>query len=351
MTDAAASVAPSIPFDEFRDLPDEEQVAGLRSLASGALAAWDFDAPALEPIKYRENAVFAVRDRAGQRAILRVHRPDYRSDLDIRCELAWMRHLGGQGVATPVAIAASDGRLVVTAGDSRVPQPRQCDVLAWVEGSSPGTLEGGVIASDDEVRTLYRSVGEVAARMHEIVLAWDRPEPFSRPSWNVETLVGDSPTFGRFWELEAASKEQLDVLLAARDIARERLAPLAPATFLIHGDLVPDNILVDGDVHRIIDFDDFGWSWVGFEMATSLFPLQLSGGFDAGLEGYLEGYRGVRAFPGDELEALPDMLMARSLSYLGWPVGRPEIASARDLAPMFVAMLSESAAGYVASRR
>ena len=30
---------------------------------------------------------------------------------------------------------------------------------------------------------------------------------------------------------------------------------------------------------------------------------------------------------------MPDMLMARGLSYLGWPAGRPEIESAREIAP------------------
>ena len=139
-------------------------------------------------------------------------------------------------------------------------------------------------------------------------------------------------------------------LVEARDRVRARLAALGPARQLIHGDLVPDNILVDGDALHVIDFDDFGWSWVGFEMATSLFPLQVSGGFEAGLEGYLEGYREVRSFPAEELELLPEMLMARSLSYLGWPVGRPEMAAARDLAPMLAFLVTQQAEEYLASR-
>ena len=118
-----------------------------------------------------------------------------------------------------------------------------------------------------------------------------------------------------------------------------------------HGgcDLVPDNILIDGATTRVIDFDDCGWSWPGFEMATSLFPLQVSGGFDAGMEAYLEGYRQVRPFPQRDLEIFPDLLMARALSYLGGPVGRPEIASARSLIPMFACMVTEAARQYLES--
>lgn len=87
--------------------------------------------------------------------------------------------------------------------------------------------------------------------------------------------------------------------------------------------------MVDGERLNVIDFDDCGWSWPVFELATSLFPLLVSGGFDAGLEGFLAGYAEVREFPQAELALLPDMLVARGLSYLGWPVGRPEIHSQR----------------------
>jgi len=351
MTLTPGSSAPSIPNAEFAVLPESEQVVRLESLARQALAAWHIAAPRLELIKYRENAVFAVAASDATRAILRVHRPRYRTDLDILCELEWMRALGAAGIATPAAITARDGVMLVTVADAGVPEARQCDVLEWVDGRPPGTLEGGIRASDDSLRDLYRSVGATAARMHEFARTWTRPVPFSRPSWNVETLVGDNPTFGRFEELVVLTREQRRLLTVTRDLVRERLLELGPADALIHGDLVPDNILVDGDTQRLIDFDDFGWSWIGFEMATSLFPLQVSGGFDAGMAGYLEGYREVRGFPERDLEMFPEMLLARGLSYLGWPAGRPEIASALELAPLFAALMTEAATEYLAARR
>jgi len=55
----------------------------------------------------------------------------------------------------------------------------------------------------------------------------------------------------------------------------------------------------------------------------------------------------VRPFPADELELLPEMLMARGLSYLGWPVGRPEIESARNLIPMLIYMMAEASERYL----
>jgi len=332
---------------EFDQLSNDEQVAALARLARAALAAWDLDDACIELVKYRENAVFCVTAGDGTREILRVHRPCYRSDQDIRSEFAWMRALDADGIATPAPILARSGDYVVTAAADGVPEPRQCDLMTWVPGIPPGTLEGGVEAGPDKVRELYRKVGALAARLEEHAAAWKKPATFSRPAWDIPALVGVSPTFGRFWELDAIGADQLPILLAARDRVRQRLVPLGHANVLIHGDLVPDNILVDGATTRVIDFDDFGWSWPGFEMATSLFPLQVSGGFDAGLEGYLDGYRQRRGFPERDLEYLPDLMMARSLSYLGWPVGRPEIESARNLVPMFAYLITEAAREYL----
>lgn len=332
---------------EFASLEEPEQVARLEGLARGALAEWDLPSPRVALLKYRENAVFAVTAADGRRAVMRVHRPRYRSDDEIRSEVAWMRALDAAGVPTPAVLPTRSGDVVASASSDGVPEPRQCDLTAWIEGRPPGSLEAGVVASDADVRSLYRAVGTLAGRMHANAASWQRPQGFVRPRWDAETLVGERPTFGPFWELPALDAEQRAVVLAARERVRERLAQLGPAGSLVHGDLVPDNLLVDGGSTRVIDFDDAGWSWPGFELATSVFPLQVSGGLDAGLAGFLEGYRSVRPFPGADLELLPDLLVARGLSYLGWPVGRPEIHSMRPLVPFLAATISEACRRYL----
>jgi hypothetical protein len=66
-----------------------------------------------------------------------------------------------------------------------------------------------------------------------------------------------------------------------------------------------------------------------------------------GLEGYLDGYRRVRSFPEYELAWLPDLLVARGLSYLGWPVGRPEIHSMRPLLPFLAGAITDACQSYL----
>lgn len=336
---------------QLRDLPEAEQVARLERLARGALAAWSLTDAEIAPIKYRENAVFRVASRDGAHFVLRVHRPAYRSDAHIRSEVAWMRALAESGVPTPDFLPTRAGDVLCVAAAEGVPEPRQCDLMAWVEGRPIGTLEGGVDLEEEALRRTYRTVGEIAARMHAHAASWQAPADFARPAWDVDTLVGDAPVFGRFWELEAISPERLALLLRARDRARERLAAFgaSPEQYgLVHGDLVPDNLLAEDAVVRAIDFDDCGFTWYGFELATSLFPLLVSGGFEVALAGYLEGYRSLRPWPDEAIGPIADFLMARALSYLGWPVGRPEIHSQQALVPFLVEVVTGLADRYLA---
>lgn len=323
----------------------------LAKLAGEALPAWGLGGARLDPIKYRENAVFRVTGDDGAKRVLRVHRPGYRSDADIRSEAAWMHALAETGLATPGFLPTRDGDLLTVAASADVPEPRQCDLLAWVKGQPLGSLEAGVDLDEDTLRGHYRTVGAIAARIEQHGRSWPRPQAFSRPAWDLASLVGDTPAFGSFLAFDALGDEQRTTLLEARERVREELRALGPADTLIHGDLIPDNLLVDGDVVRVIDFDDCGWSWSAFELTTSVFPLLVTRGFDAGLAGYLEGYRSVAPFPEEQLASLPALLVARGLSYLGWPVGRPEIHSQQPLAPFIAAGVTALAAHYLGLAR
>lgn len=335
----------------FAALSEETQAQRLAALARAALPAWGLEGARLALAKYRENAVFRVDAPDGRRFALRVHRPGYRSDAAIRSEVAWMRALAEAGESVPSVQTTRAGDVLVHAEAPGVPEPRQCDCVAWVPGAPLGTLEQGVDLAPEALQRSYRTVGRIAARLHAHAAAWQPPPAFERPSWDAESLVGPDPAFGRFWELPEIPGQTLRRLLAARDRARERLDALPPPRAFVHGDLIPDNLLVDGDTVRVIDFDDCGWSWVGLELVTSLFPLLVGGGFETGRDGWLEGYREVRALPDEELAALPSFVMARALSYLGWPAGRPEIATQRKLVPFFVQRIDELAAIYLAGER
>jgi Ser/Thr protein kinase RdoA (MazF antagonist) len=338
--------------DDFDLLAHEEQAARLTLLAQSAGTYWDGGFTGVELVKYRENAVFSARRADGERVAIRIHRHGYHSHASLHSELAWMRALGDAGAVTvPPVLPAADGRLVVEVAHPDVPQPRQVSVLGWLSGAPAGTSEHGVDLDDRSASRLYADAGALAARLHEH--DWAPPEGFTRHAWDAEGLVGDSPLWGRFWEYDGLAVAQRDLLLAARGCARADLAALgrdAGSYGLIHADLVPENLLDEDGQLKLIDFDDAGYGWYLFELATALYFNLGRPRYADIRRGLLAGYRSVRPLSVQEEALLPLFLFLRGTTYLGWVQSRPGTETARNLGPMLVEMACATADEYLAGR-
>ena len=91
---------------------------------------------------------------------------------------------------------------------------------------------------------------------------------------------------------------------------------------LIHADLVRENILVSGSDIRMIDFDDSGFGFRLFDIATALVKNRNEPHYDAMMGALIEGCRTQRELPQRELDSLPLFILLRALTYLGWAEAR-----------------------------
>lgn len=328
-------------MNDFYRLDAEEQAARMARLAWTALAHWDIEAVDLALIKYRENAVFRVTDARGERYALRIHRAGYHSDTELRSELQWMHALDQHGIAVPAVLPTRDGALFVVVAADGVPEPRQVDIFAWIDGEQLGAVEASGQLSAP-VGDTYRTIGALAARLHNQATTWRLPEGFQRHRWDAHGLAGEQPLWGRFWELEALTPAQRTRLLQARDRVFEDLQRYAAAPenagrySLIHADFVAENLLVDtGDV-RLIDFDDAGFGWHLFELATALYFEKDEAHYPAAFEALIAGYREHRDLPASQVEQMPLFYAARGFTYLGWVHTRSETRTAREMTPFLI---------------
>jgi len=305
----------------------------------------------LAPIKVRENAVFRVDLAGGRRAVLRVHRHGYHSDAALRSEFAWLRGLQAAGIRVPRVIPSRQGR------DFEVVEctaaARQIDVFEWIEGRQLGSVEGGVGSEQAVVAEQYAQIGALAARMHNQAQGWTRPANFARHAWDTAGLVGEAPLWGRFWELDRLSRAQREMLMELRGcLARdlEAFGQSADRYGLIHADLVPENLLVDGDRVCVIDFDDAGFGWHLFELATSLYFITGEKIYDAAREALIRGYRAERPLSEEAIARLPLFLAARGTTYLGWVHTRRGTETARELTPFLIERACAVAQAYLSDR-
>ncbi len=323
----------------------------MQALALVALRGWDLDVVNIAPIKVRENAVFRVDLAGGGRAALRVHRCGYHSDAELDSEFVWMRALEAAGVSVPRVIRSRrdrDFEVVATSVD----EARQIDVFEWISGRQLGSVESGVGGDDAAVAEQYHTIGTIAALMHNQTAGWPHPAGFCRHAWDSNGLVGEQPFWGRFWELAALTPGQRSLLLRARSKIAGELAVYgthADRFGLIHADLVPENLLIDGNRIQVIDFDDAGFGWHLFELATSLYFITGEAVYPTAREALIRGYRSERELSDEAIGLLPLFLAARGTTYLGWVHTRQGSDTARELTPFLVERACAVAEDYFAT--
>ncbi|MCZ8333965.1 MAG: phosphotransferase [Rhodobacteraceae bacterium] len=277
-----------------------------------ALALWGLEGAAYHLVAGRENRVFRVETPRGM-AALRVRRPGYRSDAELRSELDWMDAMRRAGLSVPQPIASRSGVLLERVGDFRV------DLLDWLPGQPMGEGRGPLALTD--APGVFSRLGEEMARLHAACDGWLPPDGFARVKWDAEGLIGETPLWGRFWENPTLSQEQQVFFLRFRDEARAELAHVGSALDqgLIHADLVRENVLIEGDRLHLIDFDDGGWGFRLFDIATALLKHRHELGFADLKVALLAGYRTHLTLDDRQLGLF---LALRAVTYLGWIVPR-----------------------------
>ena len=338
---------------DFYSLGEDDQAVRLAELARIALARWPGDYDNLCLIKYRENAVFSAYRNDGERVAVRVHRHGYHSDGALRSELLWMQSLASDGIEVPPILLSRDGHIFETVSAPGVPEPRQIDVLGWLPGTPAGTSEEGLNFDEAGAERLFFDAGVLAAMMHDRVATMEFGEDFERHAWDADGLIGPDPFWGRFMELELLTAAERALLAEARAQAELDLVAFGrgPHNYgLIHADFVPENLLVEDGRLKLIDFDDSGFGWHMFDLATALY-FNLDHPAYAVMERALfDGYRTVRELPDDHEAMLPLFLFLRSTTYLGWVQTRPETQTARELGPFLVERACLVAERYIGRR-
>lgn len=286
--------------------------------AQDALKAWGVTAtPRL--IKNRENIVLEAEGLEDQRAALRLHRPGYQSDDAIRSELWWSEALVAAGMTVPQPIRTLDGEVLATGG------PRVASLVTWLDGEPLG--EGGVplAMAPAEQEALHEALGAELARLHVASDAMVRTEAFERASLDLDALLGPDPAWGRFWENPSLTTEEEEVLQAARCKLREVIAEHATegADFgLIHADALRENVLVQGDQVRLIDFDDGVFGFRMYELGVAMSQNFDQPNRDALGTALLRGYASVRPLPARAEDLLEAFTLMRGLASCGWGIGR-----------------------------
>ena len=302
----------------------------LALLAANALAEWGIEGSHVALHTQSENTVYRVVTPGNEVLALRVHRQGYHTLEELRSEHAWTAALAAAGLGVPEAVPTTDGRAYAEIALPGTDETRQVGMVRWIDGV-PLSEHLDRHPSDQDCARAFRGVGEIIADFHTATAAWDAPPGFTRHAWDADGFVGETPFWGRFWEIDAASPAQQSRLGEIRDAMMARLSVLPKTTdaySMIHADLHPNNVLTDGEALIVIDFDDAGFGWHAFDLAASLWDrldaIADRPQFDIAYNSIVEGYASKRPDSAHVAEHVPMFLLMRTLMLLRWMQDRPE---------------------------
>ncbi len=322
----------------------EAVLRGYEPFARAALAPFGFpDNAHIALLSLSENATYRIDDPAASRtAVLRVHRTGYHEPGAVASELTWMQALRAEaGLLTPAVYAATDGRQVVdlTIG----PLTRQTVLFEWLPGSEP---------HEDGLAGKFELLGEICARMHRHSRSWQRPGGFVRFAWDFDCCVGGTPRWGRWQDGIGVGPAELTVLTPAAALMRRRLDAYGQAADrfgLIHADVRLANLLVDGDAIQVIDFDDCGFGWFLFDLATAVSFMEHDPRVPELCDAWVRGYRSVLPLSAAEEAEIGTFVLLRRLQLVAW-VGSHRFADAAlELGAGFTQGACEIAERYLSS--
>ena len=338
--------------------------------ADALLERYGFIGCVLEPLCYSENHTYRVTRQNGKPiATLRICRPGYRSLRELQAEIDWLSHLNNEvkleGIEIIRPIPALDGSAVqvVTLPDGSV---FHGVAFAYMDGVTPDEGDGEAMCR------LFRRLGSLAAALHEHTRGLEpaaaphehdqevevttaapcelnqgpRPgitlgeqmrglgaaaaprasfiPPIARPVWDCDTTLGPHALWGD-WRVFAGftpqerrllerAETRIRAAMAAYGKPRERFG-------LIHADMRLANLLVEGDILKLLDFDDCAYSWHLFDLAASLSFIEGRPDVPDLISAWLEGYRAAfTAHPLEEADmaVIPSLIMMRRLQLTAW---------------------------------
>ncbi|MBN2531502.1 MAG: phosphotransferase, partial [Spirochaetales bacterium] len=280
---------------KYSTLTNRGKLRRLRSLALKALSEYNLKVTGLTFHCFNTNLLYRVYTSTGDRYILRLASPGWRTLTDLKAEAMWLEALSRDtGIHVPGIIKTRDGESVLPAQIRNVPDIWNTILMSW----QPGRLLGKYINTVN-----LRKMGELFAKLHIHGKNWTPPPGFSTRKFEHFLSRGEPNVIFLDKQRDVCTPGQIDLLKRMYDRVESAYSGMDRSDLrVIHCDLWHDNIkLYKGELYPF-DFEDTVWGFRLHDIAMAMLDLledfgndrypALSKAFRQGYETYLEWPRG-----------------------------------------------------------
>lgn len=286
-----------------------------------------------ELVSLSENATWLVHLEGEEKAVLRLHRPGYRSLGEIRSELTWIDALHESAVVHTAPVRRTTRGEPIAVFENTDGQVQYAVLFGFVSGLNPDPSD------PDAMRRTFRELGSLTARLHDHARHWMLPTGFERMVWGIDNTIGPESAWDP-WRANPEIDDDTSAVLAAVEqrimecIAGYEARGREP--ILVHGDLRTTNLLIENDRTVIIDFDDAGFAWPLWDLACALSFIESDPSVPVLAQAWVDGYTRHDVLDSHDLDVLPALVMLRRLLLVGWMVSRTQTDEYRRMVGVYV---------------
>jgi Ser/Thr protein kinase RdoA (MazF antagonist) len=278
----------------------------LRQVACNALECYDLRVQRLSLAGWYTNVMFRVDSNDGQRYMLRLSAPGWRTENDLRSEVAWLNALAIEPlIHAPQPQAAKDGEYLVCAKTLGVTE-LLCVLMSWVPGKPLGK---------QLTEANLHKMGVLFARMHNHGDMFEPPAGFSTRRMDRVLAREEEDVLFTPEHEQAFTPHNRAIFEQVRqrvEIAYAHRYGGSQRPIVIHHDLWHDNIhLYRGELFPL-DFEDTVWGFPVQDIAMAMQDLMMDvepERYEPLLAAFRAGYEGLRPWP-EEYESEMDTFRA-----------------------------------------
>ncbi len=305
----------------YHQLTNLGKLRRLQQYANLGLTHYDFKDPAIKFHGFETNLLYRVTSSSGEKFILRLAHPSWRTIEDLRSEALWLSALHQDtDIPVPQVIPTRSGEQVLSLTTEFIPDVWHMTLMRWL----PGRLLGNYLTTSN-----LEKMGDLFSKLHQHGKNWIPPGNFTKKRFDSWLSRGEQNLISPYEDGSSGrsqsknklglSTEQTQLLKRKDEHVTSAYHAIDPSDLrVIHCDLWHDNIkLYKGRLYPF-DFEDTIWGYRAHDIAMAMLDLLETVGEESYpklLASFQKGYETNLAWPEDPIEPFQ---IGRILWKLNW---------------------------------
>jgi Ser/Thr protein kinase RdoA (MazF antagonist) len=277
-------------------------------------------------LNHSENTTYLIQE-GDQRFILRVHRLGYHTPRAISAELDWVEAIRrDSSIRTACPIVGVNSERI---------QPFVTSMAGERHGVMFTFLDGEEPSETADLAGSFEQLGTITAMLHDHSQQWAPNSPkLERPVWDFEHTLGSEQIWGDWRQGLGMTPEMIAQINQGIVEIRRRLRDYGMESDrfgLVHADLRLANLIIHEGKVGVIDFDDCGYSWLMYDLASALSFIEHKEYVPELIRSWVKGYSQVRSLTQEALEMIPTLILLRRILLVAWLGTHSETDLAKEL--------------------